>query len=182
MELKDFDRRSESPILEEIPWPEQMRTDLSPVIVSKEKAEEWKNMSTVHVTIPNVEINENTPKPYVVYNILIKIHSLSWIVKKRYSDFERLHDQLQKEVPRNRLISSEVLSLPPKRLLGNLDPGFIEERRKLLSDYLVDICNESHLFESQSFGKFINIDLLTTLICEQEVKDQQINNLKNFEN
>jgi len=182
MELKEFDRRSDSPILEEIPWPDHIRTDLSPVIVSKAKAEEWKNMSTVHVTIPSVEVNQNAPKPFVVYNILVKIHSLSWIVKKRYSDFERLHQELQKELPRNRLISSEILALPPKKLLGNLDPGFIEERRKQLSDYLVDICNESHLFESQTFGTFINIDLLTTLVCEQEVKDQQINNLKNFEN
>jgi len=139
-------------------------------------------MSTVHVTIPSVEVNQNAPKPFVVYNILVKIHSLSWIVKKRYSDFERLHQELQKELPRNRLISSEILALPPKKLLGNLDPGFIEERRKQLSDYLVDICNESHLFESQTFGTFINIDLLTTLVCEQEVKDQQINNLKNIEN
>ena len=45
----------------------------------------------------------------------------SWQVIKRYSDFEKLHDQLK---------SARIdLPLPPKKAFGNFDRDFIAERQ-----------------------------------------------------
>lgn len=48
----------------------------------------------------------------------------SWRVYKRYNDFLKLHAQLQ--------VSGIPLPLPPKKIIGNMDPDFIAERQKQL--------------------------------------------------
>lgn len=48
----------------------------------------------------------------------------SWRIYKRYNDFLKLHGQLQ--------VSGIPLPLPPKKIIGNMDPDFIAERQKQL--------------------------------------------------
>lgn len=48
----------------------------------------------------------------------------SWRIYKRYNDFVKLHSQLQ--------ISGIDIRLPPKKIIGNLNPEFIAERQKQL--------------------------------------------------
>jgi len=50
---------------------------------------------------------------------------------QRYSDFEFLRDELERENTR-----VHIPSLPGKRLTGNFDPVFIEERRKGLERFI----------------------------------------------
>lgn len=48
----------------------------------------------------------------------------SWRIYRRYNDFLKLHTQLQ--------VSGIPLPLPPKKIIGNMDPDFIAERQKQL--------------------------------------------------
>lgn len=59
----------------------------------------------------------------------------SWRVYKRYNDFLKLHAQLQ--------VSGIPLPLPPKKIIGNMDPNFIAERQKQLQ--VLKFCNGAHL-------------------------------------
>lgn len=58
---------------------------------------------------------------------IIKVHrgpfsNQTWKINKRYNDFFKLHQSLQ--------ISGIPLELPPKKLIGNMDPQFISERQR----------------------------------------------------
>lgn len=60
---------------------------------------------------------------------ILKVHrgpfsNQTWKVHKRYNDFLKLHQTLQ--------ASKIPLELPPKRLIGNLDPKFVSERQQAL--------------------------------------------------
>ncbi|CAD5115299.1 DgyrCDS4289 [Dimorphilus gyrociliatus] len=66
---------------------------------------------------------------YVVYVILIKSGRHSWTVRRRYSEFHKLHDGLGSILPHS-------AKLPPKRLVGNLSDSVISERKLLLENYL----------------------------------------------
>lgn len=57
----------------------------------------------------------------------------------------------------------QTLHLPPKKAIGNLKPEFVEERRKLLEDYLTDLCKDEILFQSETVAEFINIATIDSL-------------------
>lgn len=46
----------------------------------------------------------------------------TWTINKRYNDFYKLHTILQ--------TSGLSLELPPKKIIGNMDPHFISERQQ----------------------------------------------------
>jgi hypothetical protein len=79
------------------------------------------------VSIPQLVNEQNV----IFYLIIVKVgEDISWEVKRRYSEFITLHEQLAEEgVQRD-------VQLPPKKLLGNKDPVFLLKRRKDLEAYL----------------------------------------------
>ncbi|XP_067000731.2 nischarin [Anabrus simplex] len=81
------------------------------------------------VTIPTVEQNDN----FTVYQIMMKVGSFFWKVDHRYSDFVELHDKLVSDHG----VSKDLL--PPKKVIGNKEPAFIERRRAGLETYLSSI-------------------------------------------
>ncbi|VDN06056.1 unnamed protein product [Thelazia callipaeda] len=77
------------------------------------------------ISIPEYKVKDGK---YAVYVIKIAIDSIIWTVEKRYSDFftfdlERFEDRKKS-------------FLPPKKLIGNLDPEFLDERRIELEKYI----------------------------------------------
>ena len=64
------------------------------------------------------------------YEIKVTVGSVEWSVHHRYKDFEALHQLLSSNhgMPKH--------LLPPKKLIGNKDPAFIEKRRLELETYL----------------------------------------------
>ncbi|ENN81392.1 hypothetical protein YQE_02208, partial [Dendroctonus ponderosae] len=69
-------------------------------------------------------------------------------VCKRYNDFLKLHQMLQ--------VSRIPLELPPKKLIGNLDPQFISERQQGLQKYLNSILMNPILVSSLPARSFID--------------------------
>uniref|UniRef100_A0AAR5QKD6 PX domain-containing protein kinase-like protein n=1 Tax=Dendroctonus ponderosae TaxID=77166 RepID=A0AAR5QKD6_DENPD len=72
----------------------------------------------------------------------------TWKVCKRYNDFLKLHQMLQ--------VSRIPLELPPKKLIGNLDPQFISERQQGLQKYLNSILMNPILVSSLPARSFID--------------------------
>ncbi|XP_045476028.1 PX domain-containing protein kinase-like protein [Harmonia axyridis] len=84
---------------------------------------------------------------------IIKVHrgpfsDETWRISKRYNDFHKLHTYLQS--------SGLQLSFPPKKLIGNFDPDFINERLKGLQKYLNLILMNPILVSSLPARSFID--------------------------
>lgn len=72
----------------------------------------------------------------------------SWRIYKRYNDFLKLHSYLQ--------TSGIPLSLPPKKIIGNMDPDFIAERQKGLQKYLNTVLMNPILVSSLPARSFVD--------------------------
>jgi PX domain-containing protein kinase-like protein len=72
----------------------------------------------------------------------------TWRVYKRYNDFYKLHNYLQ--------TSGISLQLPPKKLIGNMDPEFITERQQGLQKYLNSVLMNPILVSSLPARSFVD--------------------------
>ncbi|XP_044264656.1 PX domain-containing protein kinase-like protein [Tribolium madens] len=72
----------------------------------------------------------------------------TWRVYKRYNDFYKLHTYFQ--------TSGISLQLPPKKLIGNMDPEFITERQQGLQKYLNSILMNPILVSSLPARSFVD--------------------------
>ena len=74
-------------------------------------------------------------KSYTIYEIEIRSSStITWVIYKRYSDFDTLHQEL------NTILNVSVIDklpiLPPKSFTNNFDQVFVEKRKQGLEIYL----------------------------------------------
>lgn len=79
---------------------------------------------------------QTEPKPHIIFNIRVKTASRTFNVSKRYSDFVQLHAKLVH-------LYENLPQLPPKYYSilqkSTLDPILIENRRRGLNKYLVQV-------------------------------------------
>ncbi|KAK9719637.1 Serine/threonine-protein kinase Sgk2 [Basidiobolus ranarum] len=89
-------------------------------------------------------------KKFTVYKISVTNGPIHWFVLKRYSEFHKLHGELQALFPHIRLPS-----LPPKRLIGNnTSPSFVQSRKQRLGQYLREISEDPILCSSEPILEF----------------------------
>lgn len=88
----------------------------------------------------------------------------SWRIYRRYNDFLKLHTQLQ--------ISGIPLPLPPKKIIGNMDPDFIAERQKQLQvDFGSGLVNISYtrlfleIFKYYSNESYTGVIFTSKIFC-----------------
>lgn len=76
----------------------------------------------------------STPKPHTVYQVEVHAAVRTWVVWKRYSEFEKLHNQFLKIFPSH----PPPVNLPSKRIFPSTfsNPDKVEERRRGLEAYL----------------------------------------------
>ncbi|XP_034245419.1 nischarin [Thrips palmi] len=89
------------------------------------------NKQGTKVYIPEVELQQ--PENYMVYQIAVEVGPVSWRVPHRYKDFVELHDKLVADHG----VTKDLL--PPKKVIGNRDPVFVEKRRSALEMYLASV-------------------------------------------
>uniref|UniRef100_A0A5S6R3P4 PX domain-containing protein n=1 Tax=Trichuris muris TaxID=70415 RepID=A0A5S6R3P4_TRIMR len=65
---------------------------------------------------------------FTFYTIAVSVGKYEWTVDRRYSDFDAFHRARQKD--------KAAPALPPKRLIGNQDCEFLNNRRRNLEAYL----------------------------------------------
>eukprot|EP00999_Lentomonas_sp_LEN2_P001553 NODE_2613_length_534_cov_65.857494_g2563_i0.p1 GENE.NODE_2613_length_534_cov_65.857494_g2563_i0~~NODE_2613_length_534_cov_65.857494_g2563_i0.p1 ORF type:complete len:153 (-),score=10.85 NODE_2613_length_534_cov_65.857494_g2563_i0:51-509(-) len=93
------------------------------------------NFLEIEVRDPQLTI-ETARNKYTTYEIHVMTNIPAFskqesTVRRRYSDFEWLRDELEREN-----IRVNIPPLPGKKFTGNFDPDFIEERRQGLERFL----------------------------------------------
>lgn len=106
----------------------------------------WLHQSETEITIPETEENDGI----TIYKIEIKVSNVSWFVKHRYKDFYELHQQLVTDHG----VSKDIL--PPKKVIKNKCPIFIEGRRKGLQIYLKSVLNYLQRTMPRIFLQFLD--------------------------
>lgn len=90
-------------------------------------------------------------KSFAVYSIAVTDEeSQTWFVKRRYSNFERLHRHL-KEIP------NYTLHLPPKRIFSSsTEDAFVHQRCIQLDKYLQDLLSIANVAEQHEVWDFLS--------------------------
>jgi len=78
---------------------------------------------------------DDKKNPFTVYKISVKCGPRTWFVLRRYTDFFELCTKLDKKYPNRHLL----VHFPPKKVLGNMDKEFIENRKKQLQLFLKSV-------------------------------------------
>jgi regulator of vacuolar morphogenesis len=113
----------------------------------------------VEISIPNTTVS-NAPKPYTLYNITLRLPLRSFTVKKRYSDFTALNEEVTSQVG-----AAPPAPIPQKSWFSSTtsNPKLAEERRKGLEEYLQAINNsdDSRWRSCSAWRAFLNLPSTT---------------------
>ncbi|KAL0820595.1 hypothetical protein ABMA28_006438 [Loxostege sticticalis] len=89
-----------------------------------------------------------------------------WHVSRRYRDFAALHASLQQ--------ANIDLPLPPKKLIGNMQPSFIAERQIALQNYINEVLKHQVLALSLQVRSFLDPNNYSLSIAEQALQSVSI--------
>lgn len=117
------------------------------------------NRHDTAITIPNVEKHENVS----VYIIMVRVGSISWTIPHRYNDFVELHEKLVSDHG----VAKDVL--PPKKVIGNRDPAFIEKRRGALEVYLTSVVSFLQRTMPRELALFLDFHLYDIVFLLQNL-------------
>lgn len=90
------------------------------------------------------------------YLIEVRMLSQIWILRKRYSDFDRMHSRLKNDLELK--ASDNLPKLPIKKIFFNNNPQFIQERMQELSKYLKFLILIYEAIENPILQRFLEID------------------------
>ncbi|XP_058462058.1 nischarin [Malaya genurostris] len=102
--------------------------------------------SDTSISIPRIITVESVN----YYEILIKCGHIMWTVKRRYRDFDDLHNKLVQE----RSVSKD--KLPPKKIIGNKSPSFLKLRQEALEQYLKEMLIFLKVTMPKEFVEFLD--------------------------
>jgi hypothetical protein len=91
----------------------------------------------INIWIPSAFLRSDKTGSHHVYQIYIRIKDEEWNIYRRFSHFFNLNEKLKQKYP---FITG--VKFPKKRTLGNKDVKFVEERRKMLQQYLRETINK----------------------------------------
>lgn len=107
----------------------------------------YRNESTVNV------IEASTKENVTFYKIVVNVGTVHWSVLHRYSDFVELHDKLVNDHG----VAKDLL--PPKKVIRNKTPKFVEQRREALNEYLKNVFNYLKLTMPSEFAHFLDFQM-----------------------
>ncbi|KAJ4965783.1 hypothetical protein NE237_017632 [Protea cynaroides] len=114
--------------------------------------EGWLDSSKLRCRVVGAYFEKIGSKSFAVYSIAVTdAEKTTWFVKRRYSNFERLHRHL-KEIP------NYNLHLPPKRFLSSsTDDSFVHQRCIQLDKYLQDLLSIANVAEQHEVWDFLSV-------------------------
>lgn len=122
------------------------------------------NPPETSITIPNVDLIDGT----AFYNIHVHcFHNIEWTVQRRYRDFHDLNLNLV-----NYSISKELL--PGKKVIGNTNAKFIEQRREDLQKYLQTV---GFMLQKTMPQEFVNFLDFQKYFCSKTRSDDRFKNV-----
>lgn len=122
-------------------------------------------LESIVISKVTVKSSHKSEKRFAVFEVNIEASagSLRWPVHRRYSSFATLHQNLRAEGHQN------LPTLPDKRLMGNFDPKFLEQRRVHLEAYLQELLQMPRVRSSSPFLGFIGaVQFAAEAATEQE--------------
>lgn len=119
------------------------------------------NKHCTKVSIPEVELQQ--PNNYMVYHIAVEVGSVSWKVSHRYKNFVDLHEKLVADHG----VAKDLL--PPKKVIGNRDPVFVEKRRSALEVYLASVLTFLQQTMPRELALFLDFHKYDVLFILQEL-------------
>ncbi|XP_059149488.1 serine/threonine-protein kinase Sgk1-like isoform X2 [Physella acuta] len=91
-------------------------------------------------------------KKYVVYKVIVNCEGRSWFIFRRYNEFHTLYEKIKKLYP------EANLKLPGKKIFGNLDPEFIQQRREGLDEFIRKLVSHPKLCQHADVRLFLSLD------------------------
>ncbi|XP_013186330.2 nischarin [Amyelois transitella] len=117
-----------------------------------------------HRNDSSVNVEDTSSKDGVTYyKISVRVGSVYWNVSHRYNDFVELHEKLVS----NHGVARELL--PPKKVIRNKTPKFVEQRREGLNDYLKNVFNYLRLSMPYEFAHFLDFHLYDIFFLLQDL-------------
>ncbi|XP_063371110.1 nischarin [Cydia amplana] len=117
-----------------------------------------------HRNEASVSVDQTSSKETVTYyRITVKVGPVHWNVLHRYNDFVELHDKLVS----NHGVTKELL--PPKKVIRNKTPKFVEQRREALDVYLKNVFNYLKLSMPYEFAHFLDMHLYDIFFLLQDL-------------
>ncbi|KAL4236357.1 Serine/threonine-protein kinase Sgk1 [Mactra antiquata] len=112
--------------------------------------------SQVPLGAPCVSISDTQTwekeKKYVVYKVVVNSGTKSWFIFRRYNEFHTLFEKVK------RLCPEANLRLPGKKIFGNLDPEFIQQRREGLDEFIKKLILHPRLSQNPEVKSFLALD------------------------
>lgn len=106
--------------------------------------------SSIELEIVETEVNQD----HTVYVIKVNCGMRSWLVKRRYKDFDYLDRKLRKFLP-----AVTMPSLPPKSYWrSSNNPSIVEQRKQQLQDYLRSLLGMNQIWARNDLVLFLNDD------------------------
>lgn len=87
-----------------------------------------------------------------VYKVVVNNGTKSWFIFRRYNEFHSLYEKVK------RLYPEANLRLPGKKIFGNLDPEFIQQRREGLDDFIQKLIQHPQLSQHPDVKAFLSLD------------------------
>ncbi|OAQ97535.1 hypothetical protein LLEC1_03612 [Akanthomyces lecanii] len=114
------------------------------------------------IAIPSTSISDDgSGKPYTLFNITLRLPLRSYVVQKRYSDFNKLHEALQQQVG-----EAPPQQLPPKHWLKSTvnSPDLTRQRQVGLERYLKTIAEspDRRWRDTSAWRGFLNLPSSST--------------------
>ena len=136
-------------------------------------------MSALRVKFRTAVVVNEKP-PYTMYEIEVRtsIYENPWILHKRFSDFYKLHSQLQKL----KLNALNGLSIPPRRLVRSRAVDVIHRRKHDLEKYLQSIIKIDELLNHKLVFDFLQIPQESQWLLLSKNNNNHNNNNNNSSN
>jgi sorting nexin-13 len=121
------------------------------LVVNWAEAPAASSPSLLRARVTGVEITGSGMSAFAVYLVSVETDENNWIVPRRYSNFESLHQKLA-------MINPDFKGYFPGKNWGynNLDGAFIEKRRYQLDLYLKDILSDEVLKDCEEIFHFLS--------------------------
>ena len=111
---------------------------------------------TLVTNLVKYEIRDADFDPYAIYILKSRKGNLVAEKERRFKEFKELNKKLKKELPKN-IVLPNLPEASSKIGVRNLTEGFLEERVKLLGEYLTKIAEIPEIQENEDFLFFIGL-------------------------
>jgi len=125
------------------------------VIIRSQKSDRGSGLQTLSIIKTHME-EKGQGKKTVWYVINVKVDGETWVVVKRYRQFEKLHSELSKRY------NSKLPLLPIKKIKkfhNHASKYFVEKRRALLDNYCKKLLLNRQIGQSQEVLTFFSQDV-----------------------